>query len=146
MVSYGGRACKATDFLAAKCDDPKRFLSEGLLVGTNAKKSQVKESLKSALNEPQKSGLIVLPKCAGLIPLMIIDLRALELIPATDVAAGTERNKKYQRVASIDSPFREYIGWGYIQIGCRPGVPPRDSKELAAALAELWDYAPESKK
>lgn len=146
MVSYGGRPCKVSHFLAAKCDDPKRFLSEGILVGANAKKSDVKQNLAPALNEAQKSGLVVLPGCAGIIPLMVIDLRELELIPATDVAGGTERNKKYVRVASIDSPFREHIGWAYLQVGCRPGIPPRDSKTLAAALAELWDYATGPKK
>jgi hypothetical protein len=146
MVSHGGRACKASHFLAAKCDDPKRFLSEGLLVGATAKKADVKESLKTALNEAQRSGLVILPECPGLIPLMVIDLRNLELIPATDVAVGAEKNKKYQRAASIDSPFREYIGWAYMQVGCRPGLPPRDSKELAKALAELWDYPAVPKK
>lgn len=145
MVSYGVKPCKASHFLVAKCDDPKRFLSEGLLVGAKAKKSEVKESLKSALNEAQKSGLVVLPGCTGLVPLMVIDLRSLELIPSTDVAGGTEKNKKYQRVASIDSPFREYIGWGYMQISCRPGIPPRDSKAVATALADLGDNLAEPK-
>jgi CheY-like chemotaxis protein len=146
MVSYGGKACKATHFLAAKCDDPKRFLSEGLLVGAKVKKSDVKENLKTALNEAQKSGLVVLPGCAGRIPLMVIDLRDLELIPATDVASGTEKNKKYTRIASVDSPFREHLGWGFLQIGCRPGIPPRDNKGLAAELSELWPYTAEPKK
>ncbi len=140
MVSFGDKPCKASHFLVAKCDDPKRFLSEGILVGAKPKKSEVKESLKSALNEAQKSGLVILPGCMGLIPLMVIDLRSLELIPATDVARATEKNKKYQRIASIDSPFREHIGWGYMQIGCRPGVPPRDSKTVATALADLLEY------
>jgi CheY-like chemotaxis protein len=148
MVSHGGKPCKAPLFLAAKCDDPKKLLSHGLglQVGTKAKKSDVKSSLKKALNDAHTSGLVVLPECAGRIPLMIVDLRDLELIPATDVATGTEMNKKYQRVASIDSPFRENIAWGYLQIGCRPGVPPRDCQELAATLADLWDYGAEAKK
>lgn len=145
MVSYGGKPCKISHFLAAKCHDPKRFLSEGLQVGKKAKKSDVLDNLKSALNEAHKGGLIILPGCAGFIPLMVLDLKDLELIPATDVASGSEKSKKYQRVASIDSPFREFIGWGYMQVGCRPGVPPRDSKVLAAELAALWEYVAEPK-
>jgi hypothetical protein len=116
-------------------------LAEGLLLGSKVKKGDVTDSLRSALNEAHKGGLVVLPGCAGFIPLMVLDLKDLEMIPATDVAGGTEKDKKYLRVASIDSPFREYIGWGYIQVGCRPGVPPRDSKMLATELAALWDYA-----
>ncbi len=144
MVAYSGQ-CKITHFLGAKCHDPKRFLTEGLQVGMKAKRSDVTDSLRRALNEAHKESLVVLPGCAGFIPLMVLDLKDLELIPATDVAYGTETSSKYQRVASIDSPFREFIGWGYMQVGCRPGVPPRDSKVLAAELAALWDYAAETK-
>ena len=86
------------------------------------------------------ASMIVLPGCAGVIPLMVVDLKDLELILATDVAQGTEKNKRFCRVASIDSPFREYIGWGYIQVGCRPGIPARDSSALVEELAGMWDY------
>ena len=70
---------------------------------------------------------------------MALDLRDLELIPASDVGKDTDTGKKYERIASVDSPFREYIAWAFLQIGCRPGIPPRDMSSLVAALAAMCD-------
>ncbi len=145
MVTHGGRPCKVNQYLTAKCGDPQRFLKDGLNLAGKQKKENIEKLVRSALNEAQKSGFFVLPECTGLIPLMAVDLRDLELIPTTDVAGGSEKTKKYCRVASIDSPFREYVGWGYMQVGCRPGVPPRDSEQLVSAIAGLWVNPPETK-
>ena len=41
-----------------------------------------------------------------------------------------------RRIASLDSPFREFVGWAYLQISCRPGVPPRDNSTAIEAAPQ----------
>jgi CTP synthase len=55
-------------------------------------------------------------------------LRDLELIPITEIFSTEEPSPKYERVVSIDSPFREQIAWAYLQIAARPGMPERDAE------------------
>jgi hypothetical protein len=70
---------------------------------------------------------------------MVANLKRTDLISVKDIGPSGS-NCEYVRVASIDSPFREYfITWSFLQISCRPGVPPRISadviEELMAARA-----------
>jgi hypothetical protein len=129
--------CKVDNILAAKCEPPLKFISDGI-VPQPTNKSDLKKRLKSALNEAHQAGFVILPSCPGAVPLASVNLRALELIPVSDIGPG----KKFARVASIDSPFREQMMWAYTQIGCRPGLPPRDTKLLINSLAELWAPPP----
>ena len=52
---------------------------------------------------------------------MVAKVRDLELIPIGNVGEG----QTFERVASVDAPFREVIVWAYLQTSCRPGVPDR---------------------
>jgi hypothetical protein len=98
----------------------------------------MQENLKRSLSEPHQAGFVIFPECKGYLPLMALDLRALELIPIGEIGDNGETGKGYYRIASVDSPFREYIGWAFLQISCRPGIPPRDMTELVASLAALF--------
>lgn len=139
LVPRKGGKCKVTHVLAGKCNDPTKFVREGLSmpVGTNRKK--IEETLNRAMNEAHQSGWVIYPECTGVVPLMALNLRDLELIPESDIGMPADTGKKYHRIASVDSPFREYIAWGFLQIGCRPGIPPRNSSALVQALAALCD-------
>jgi CTP synthase len=125
--------CKVDSILAAKCEPPLKFITDGIIPQPK-NKADLKKRLKSALNEAHQAGIAILPDCPGAVPLASVNLRALELIPVSQIGA----DKKFVRVASIDSPFREQMMWAYTQVGCRPGLPPRDTKLLVNSLADLW--------
>jgi hypothetical protein len=93
----------------------------------------LEEKLPRYLSEAQRSGYIPVPKYADLVPSMAVSLRDLELIPMSEIATK-EEEKRFRRILSIDSPFREQVSWGYMQIACRPGLPER---ELAAWAREI---------
>ena len=138
LVPRGEKPCKATQVLVGKCVDPKRFVTEGVSLAAATKPVKMKEPLERALNEPHQSGFVIFPECKGYLPLMALDLRGLELIPIGEIGHDGQIGKGYHRIASVDSPFREYIGWAFLQISCRPGIPPRDVTELVASLAALF--------
>jgi hypothetical protein len=90
------------------------------------------EKLRTILTNAQVSGLIPLPSFHKRIPSMAAKLKSLELVPLGDIG----ENCKYKTIASIDSPFREQIGWAFIEIHGRPGIPERD---LSSWIKELWE-------
>ena len=59
---------------------------------------------------------------------MAAQLRKLELLSITDEGFEGADGATYDRVASIDSPFREALSWAYLQIAGRPGLPDRNNK------------------
>jgi hypothetical protein len=83
------------------------------------------------LSTGHRDGILPLPPLKGRIPSMMADLKKLELLPRSDIG----ETKPYERVASIDSPFRELVAWAYLSVACRPGVPNRDLEPWAAEIA-----------
>lgn len=81
--------------------------------------------------------IIPFPALAGRIPSMFADLRDLELMPLDQIEPD---GAKYERVASIDSPFRELVAWAYMHVACRPGLPDRNleqwNKEIISKYQE----------
>lgn len=147
LVCHDGK-CAADAILVAKCDDPVKFTNKIFRSPTDtrdkeaaraAAEQQLRKDLGPALNDPHRAGLVVIPRCPTLSPLMVANLKRTELIPVGSVG-DQGSNCEYVRIASIDSPFREYfITWSFLQISCRPGVPPRTCddviEELMAARA-----------
>ena len=72
-----------------------------------------------------------MPACSKLLPHMAVSLRDLELLPYDDILPPGGGEAKYERLASIDSPFREQLAWAYLRVGSRPGVPDRDIETWA---------------
>ena len=132
LIDTEGRAPKVSEVLVAQCIPTRDGLDRANLGGLSSKKSN---RLKGQFLSPgHLNGIIPLPKYFEKIPSMSADVRKLRLIPMQDL-----RNKQeYDRVASIDSPFRELISWAYMQTSCRPGLPERDYdawiKEIAGDL------------
>lgn len=81
--------------------------------------SKTKQKVKRFLSGGHSEGIIPLPELKGLIPPMAANLRKLELVPVDTIG-------DYERIASLDSPFREMVSWAYMQIAGRPGLPERD--------------------
>jgi hypothetical protein len=139
MVPQGQPSkCKVESVLAGKSCDPKLFASTGLNLGPSPSEKTLRDKLPRAFNDPQQSGIAILPEYPGVVPLLAVNLRDLELIPLSDIATGDEGGKRFKRVASIDSPFREFAAWAFLQITCRPGVPPRNMESVVSALVSCF--------
>lgn len=87
---------------------------------------KLKENLPQLLHETQISGIIPLPKFDGILPPMASNLKRLELLNFEEISQTKEEKKVYERIISIDSPFRENISWAFMSIYGRPGLPERD--------------------
>jgi len=135
LVPYGEPPqCKVEAVLTVRASDPKLFVTKGLTLDVNIAERKLKERLASALNDPHQLGVSVLPECPGVVPLLALDFRNLELIPMSDIGLNSDAGKRLVRVASIDSPFREFIAWAFLQINCRPGIPPRNMQSVVDAV------------
>jgi CTP synthase len=94
--------------------------------------------IKVNLNEAQNAGYKPLPKYSDLLPHMAVSLRDLELLSIQDGAKATSSaGIEYERIVSIDSPFREQLAWAYLQIAGRPGMPDRDIKTW---ISDILDH------
>jgi len=97
-------------------------------------KEKLKANLHQLLRETQINGIIPLPNFDGIIPQMASNLKKLDLLNFEDISVTSDAKKTYERIISIDSPFRENISWAFLSIYGRPGLPERDvvawSKEV----------------
>jgi hypothetical protein len=137
LVISGGRTPKVDLVLVAQCCPAKEGISATSLCKVKP------EGLKDAigpmmLTQGYLQKIIPFPCLPSRIPTMMADLKKLELLPLSEIGRDTKDKKKYIRVASLDSPFRELISWAYMQIACRPGLPDRDvvawAKEIMRAI------------
>lgn len=127
LVARGGRKPKVANVLVAKCLTMKAALSAvGIPLGKKTLKDEekllaYKDSLKkSMLSQSFFRNIFPFPPFANVLPAMAADLKQLDLIPFGEVQT------EYERVCSLDSPFREVVSWAYMQTGCRPALPDRE--------------------
>lgn len=85
------------------------------------------------------SSMFFLPEIPSKMPHICINLKELSMIPIEELSGNTP---SYDRIASIDSPFREEIVWFLIQTIGRPGVPDRDKAEWAKSVGALASNTP----
>lgn len=133
LVGTESRKAKVSEVLVAQCVPTRDGLDRTDLKGLSLGK--LKDRLKGQFLSPgHLNGIIPLPEYSEKIPTMAADVRKLRLISIRDI----RNSQKYDRIASIDSPFRELISWAYMQTACRPGTPERDydtwAKELVGDL------------
>ena len=139
LVSSGGRKPKVSNVLVAKCCSTERGfqLISRKDLGTEKRRDHLK---KDVLSRGFFEFIVPFPALEGRIPTMMVNLRELELIPLCEVRS---EGKKFCRIASLDSPFRELVSWAYIQVSGRPGLPDRDferwSKEIVADYKKFID-------
>jgi hypothetical protein len=126
LAASGGRTPKVKLVLAAHCCAFREAL--GLVGLSNISKDSLKRLI---LTQGHYGIMIPLPAFAE-IPHMAANLRDLVLIPLEKIGG-----EKYERVASIDSPFREVVAWAYMQVGCRPGLPDRDFDAWSNEIIEI---------
>ena len=135
LVRWGSSPPKTAQVLVARCE---RIGDLGTLqlgpehcLNKKEKKSQ-RRRLRDMVREGIAGPYIPIPRFRGHVPLMVANLKRLELIPwdriqehtsATELDNGQEA---FQRIASTDSPFREMVVWAYLRVTGRPGVPEID--------------------
>ena len=131
MVSSGGREAKVDDVLVAKCCSINEALQMINMTGSGNDR-HVERLITAVLSQGFYQCVIMLPALAGAIPTMAANLRALDLVPIDQIGPGST----YERVASVDSPFKETVAWAYLQIACRPGLPERDVQAWARQIVQ----------
>lgn len=113
--------------LVARCCSVGSGRAETLKAGVR----KLQERLPSLLNQGHFDMTLPFPELSGRIPTMIADLRDLELVDLDDVVRG---DGKFERVASLDSPYRELVSWAYMRAAARPGLPDRDTESWAEEI------------
>ena len=122
LISSGGRQPKVNNVLVARCCSMAKGLSLTSLGNLSAAK--LKDRLiGTVLSRGYYETILPFPALQGRIPTMVANFQDLEHILLGDIGL---KDKRFLRVASLDSPFRELVSWAYVQVAGRPGVPDRD--------------------
>lgn len=148
LVKRDGRI-KAGTILCAKCCKYDKSLLRPFLKSQKAKKCEVCSTCteeknttcdgdKTTIYQKQKAqeltamlnaGIVgkyfVLPEMSIILPKMLADFKNYLLIEFDEM-------DKFERIVSIDSPFREQLSWAFISIAGRPGMPDRDFSDWAS--------------
>ena len=134
LISSGGRTPKVNKVLVAKCCSMTNGL--GLTSWNGISASKLKERLiDTVLSRGYFETIIPFPALQGRIPTMTVNLRDLELIPLDEIGL---KDKKFLRIGSLDSPFRELVSWAYVQVSGRPGLPDRDFASWRDEVMDLY--------
>lgn len=125
---------KVSHVLVAKCCSMKSGFDLTNLKSLNAKR--LRNRLRgTVLSRGYYEAILPLPALQGRIPTMVANLRGLELIPLDDIGLT---DKKFLRIASLDSPFRELVSWAYTQVSGRPGLPDRDLESWRDEIMDAY--------
>jgi len=129
--------------LVAKCSSPDD-MKQNLQLGGNAERAADRVRT-SVLTQGYWNGFLPLPEFPNRVPLLVASLKDLEVIPYVEIRTPGGEQPEYERVASIDSPFREQIAWAFLSTVARPAMPDRDlttwARDIvnAAATARAGD-------
>ncbi len=127
--------CKVDRVLVAKTCDPFEFVTGGLNFEPDSSVKKIKKEFESSLNRAQSGGYVWFHEFPDVLPPMALNLKSLDLIPPDEI--GTDDDRKWQRVVSVDSPFREQIVWAYLEVSGRPGMPNRDFRESIDRIVDI---------
>lgn len=125
--------------LLARCRDVSDSEVKRRIIGNPANQenaaltSRQVKTLSEKLAKDEIAGLKLIPKLSDLWPTMVLDFKALELVSRSSVALSSETLNdeiQFERIASMDSPFRESLAWRFIQTAGRPGTPDSDRQAL----------------
>lgn len=115
LVATNNRKPKVNSVLVAKCCS----ISDGL--SSIAISRKPKDVRRRILSQGFYERMLPIPALVEVIPDMMANLTDLELIQFDKI--GDKPGCQFRRIASVSSPFRELVGWAYIQTAGRPGLP-----------------------
>src|SRR5262249_48140661 len=121
------RGRKEKTLLVAKCCESAVLIA---IMSLSLKVTKLTESAerfrKVALSTALCEVYIPLRGLVNQIPVSGANLKDLEVIAFTSIEREDLTVQGFDRVASIDSPFREQVVWGFLTTAGRPGMPERD--------------------
>lgn len=89
------------------------------------------------LTQGHWNGFLPLPVFPNRVPLLVASLKDLEIVPYVAIRPAPGGQPEFERIASIDSPFREQVAWAFLSTVARPAMPDRDmaqwSRDIVAA-------------
>jgi hypothetical protein len=141
LVKTATRNPRVTHVLVSHCAIVDRLLKDlGLQKWPTNPKDKTKSlgKLTSMLATGYAQSCMPLPELPGVFPAMIIDFRNLGLININRIGGADE---EYERVASVDNPWRELLAWAFMLSAARPGMPDRDYDAWATELSALFTTA-----
>lgn len=148
LVPWGSSPPKAAHVLVARCE-PIGDLGALQLRPERCLKNREKKSQRRRLRDMVREGVagpyVPIPRFRDHVPLMVANLKRLELIPWDRVQEHTSATElddgqgAFKRIASTDSPFREMVVWAYLRITGRPGVPEIDVDGWVDHIVEYLD-------
>jgi len=121
MIKREDKAPNVSYVLVARCKPARLFVETAGL--SQANNNKLRNRLPSMLSRGHLEACLPLPPFQGKFSAMTADLRDLELVSLVHVGSNQE---EYERVVSMDSPFRELVAWAYMHTCGRPGLPARD--------------------
>lgn len=133
LVRGNGRTPNVEEVLVARCTDISKMLPE-IGCKTDTGRSKLESRLPRFLHRAYGDFCLPLPALPGILPVMTVQLKNLELIDLNRI--GNNDENEYVRVVSVDSPFREMIAWAYLQVTGRPGLPERDFETWVNEICE----------
>jgi len=152
LMKLGGNKNDPADYrllLTPSCDTARGGKVKTVLVAKCYPSKVMMDKLKSALKEKDVAklqdhvmrlvlsqgvwnGWLPLPAFVGVVPGMVAFLKDLEVISLESIGCVDPAKLCFQRIASIDSPFREQVAWAYLTTSGRPGMPERELEPWAA--------------
>jgi len=128
--------------LVAKCSSP-HAMTERMSLPTDQRRAS--ERIRDrALSSGFWNGFLPLPEFPSQIPYLVANLKDLEVIQHTSIIVPDGQVAEYDRIASIDSPFREQITWAFLSTLGRPGMPERDLQSWADGILDAAGVRPEA--
>lgn len=121
--------------LVAKCQKGAELVNTMSVSVKLKKRADSAERLrKNALTPGVFEGFIPLPPFGDLIPSLVANLKDLDVLKTESIAPADPSVPGFDRIASIDSPFREQVVWAYLTTAARPGMPDRELEPWATQL------------
>jgi len=125
---------RVQEVLVGQCRSYSEFCNKNDMSESMSRDKKTKR-LTQTLTHPESGGYAPLPGFPSKFPPLAVSLRELALLPLASIAVcDGDGQRDYARVCSTDSPFREWVAWAYLRIGCRPGVPDRDFEAWAREI------------
>lgn len=119
--------CEGTTLLAGKLN---------LSLNEKRRNKDAGRVMSEALNPGIRDGLLPLPRFPGRLPSMVANMKNLEVISYEAIGGTDPTHPNFDRIASIDSPFREQVAWAFLTTVARPGMPDRDLEPWAMEIVE----------
>lgn len=115
--------------LVAKCSSVHAMKQRLSLPGNVDKAADRVRTL--VLTQGHWNGFLPLPEFPSRVPLLVASLKDLEVVPYVAIKPTEGNQPQFDRIVSIDSPFREQVAWAFLSTVARPGMPDRDLTQWA---------------